>query len=133
MGDMNNPPVTRWYYSKTDDAEHLFGAKATREEAIEAGRAEYLGEPFWLSAGHKMLHNLDPFDSDVYCVISAFQNANADLFGEDGQGDPETEWTDEQCADLATRLNVTFAEWARQHGHDRAYMLDITSTEQVPA
>lgn len=122
-----------WYYANSEDSEHWFGAKATREEAVAAGRAEYPGEPFWITAGTPMRHSLEPFDDDVDSVICAFQSANEELFGEDGQGDPETEWTDTACRDLAARLNATFAEWAREHRYDRAYMLDLAHGEQVPA
>lgn len=128
---------TRWYYAQHEDAEHWYGAKDTRDEAIEAGRLNYDGQPFWLCAGHAMAHNLDVFDDDVDGVISAFQRQNEELFGEDGQGDPETDWTDAQCRQLATRLNATFAAWAREQGFHRAYMIDFTSSEaiaeQVPA
>lgn len=124
---------TRWYYAASEDAEHWYGAVATREEAIAAGRAEYPDEGFWVTAGTPMAHHLDVFDDDLDGVVCAFQNANEEMFGEDGQGDPENDWTDAQCKDLAARLNATFAQWARENRFDRAYMLDMAFGEHVPA
>ncbi len=127
--------LTRWYYAGSEDAEHWFVGGDTREAAIQAGRDHYDGEQeaFAISAGTPMRHQLDPFTDDVEGVINAFQNANEEMFGENGQGDPEVDWTDDQCRDLARRLNATFAEWAKDHGHDKAYMLDLSKGEIVPA
>lgn len=122
---------TLWFYAGSEDAESWYGYKATREEAIKAGANEYPGEPFWLSSGAPMRHDLHVFDDDLDGVISTFQNRNEELFGEDGQGDPETDWTDTQCRDLAARLNATFAEWAHENGFDRAYMLDLKHGERI--
>jgi hypothetical protein len=122
-----------WYYAGSEDAEHWFGALATRDEAIAAGKADHGQDPFWVCFGCKMKHALDVFDDDLDGVTCAFENANEDMFGEDGQGSPEEEWTDKQRKDLAARLNATFAAWAKEHGHDRAYMLDMRSAEQVPS
>lgn len=124
---------TRWYYAGSEDAEHWYAAGETREDAIEAGRVTYAGEQesFAISAGRPMRHHLAPFTDDVEGVASAFISANEELFGEDGQGMPEEEWSDEQCRDLAERLNATFAAWAKEHGHDKAYMLDLSAGEVV--
>lgn len=123
--------MSNWYYASSEDAEHWFGARATREEAIAAGRAEYPDQAFHITIGDKMMHQLDVFDNDLDSVVSAFQNTNEELFGEDGQGDPETEWSDAARRDLANRLNDTFAAWAREHGYDRAYMLDLRAGEMI--
>jgi hypothetical protein len=127
----NDDFPARWYYASHEDSECWWGAKSTREEAIEAGLGEYPDEPFWITAGTPMKYDLHVFDDDLEGVISTFQNRNEDLFGEDGQGDPETEWTNEQCRELATRLNATFADWAREHGFHKAYMLDLAAGEQI--
>lgn len=124
---------TLWYHARHEDAEHWFGAKVTRDEAIEHGRAEYDGEPFFICSGQSMKHDLTIFDEDLDGVVCAFQNRNEELFGEDGQGDPENEWTDTNRRALVDRLNEAFANWARECGYDKAYFLDMQQHETIPA
>jgi len=40
-------------------------------------------------------------------------------------------WYDEACADLSRRLNRVFAEWAKEHGFERGYQLDLADGEDV--
>jgi hypothetical protein len=129
----SDPFRARWYYAGYEDAENWWIGGETREEAIAAGRQEYPEDSFWITCGSPMKHNLDVFYDDVHAVKCAFQNLNEDMFGEDDQGDPEAEWTQTQERDLARRLNETFAAWARENGHEKAYMLDLTPSEEIPA
>ncbi len=124
---------TLWYHARHEDAEHWFGAKATRDEAIAHGRTEYDGEPFFICSGQPMKHDLTIFDEDLDSVVCAFQNRNEELFGEDGQGDPESEWSDVNRDTLVYRLNQTFAQWAEECGYDKAYFLDMQQHEAIAA
>lgn len=119
-----------WYFAGSEDSEHWFGALPDRDSAVSAGRDDY-PEGFWVCFGEKMPHVLEPFDDDLDGVASAFENDNEDLFGEDGQGSPGEDWTDDQRRDLANMLNATFAQWAVKYGHHRAYMLDMKVAEFV--
>lgn len=122
--------MARWYYASNSDAEYWFGGCDTRADAIEKGRAWAEGESFWIGFGTTPLNRLHIFDEAVTPVILAFDEANEENYGEDGEGGP-THWDEDACADLSRRLNAVFGTWAREHGYERGWILDVTDLAEV--
>jgi len=120
----------RWYYASELDSEYWFGGCLTREEAIDRGRAFAKGDTFWIGLGAPTDNKLDIFDKEATPVTLAFDDANEANYGEDGEGGPH-HWDETHVADLARRLNTVFAEWAREHGYQRGWILDFTEQDEI--
>jgi hypothetical protein len=129
MGEHPNPPVaeaghTPWWYTR--DEEHLWGACASREEAIEKGIAEYEGDPFYICQGRHFRNRMDVFEIDW--IADRFNDLNEDYAGED---EPSEAWTPDQCAELEAELNAVMHAWCVRHGHDKAYAIDASPSERI--
>jgi len=122
------PSAKPWWFSRHEDQEMLWGGRPTREEAIDAGIAEYDGEPFFICQGGHFRNQTDIFDADT--VADRFDDVNADYAGEENASES---WTAEQCRDLEQRLNAVMAAWCAEHGHDRAYAIDAGLPEHIDA
>lgn len=122
--------MARWYFASEIDAEYWFGGSDTRAEAIEKGRFWAKGEAFWIGLGTASANKLDIFDTAVTPVTLAFDDANEENYGEDGEAGPN-HWDEDHCADLSRRLNAVFGAWAREHGYERGWMLDFTEQEEI--
>ena len=122
--------MSRWYTATERDAELWFDGGDTREEAIAKGRTRYGTATFWIGLASARGNRLDIFDEAVTPVTLAFDDANEENFGEDGEGGPN-HWGPEDCADLSRRLNVVFAAWAQEHGYERGWVLDFAEREEI--
>lgn len=122
--------MPRWYFASEKDAEYWLGGSDTRAEAIEKGRFWAKGEAFWIGLGAPTENKLDIFDRIATPVTLAFDDANEAGYGEDGEGGPH-HWDEEHVADLSRRLNAVFGAWAREHGYERGWILDLTEQEEI--
>jgi len=113
-----------WWF--TQDEEHLWGCKPTRDEAIAAGSQEYSGEPFLICQGGHFRNTCDIFDIDL--IADRFNDANEDYAGEE---DPSVGWTKEHSVELERELNAVMKAWAERHGYDRAYSIDCGDYERI--
>ena len=119
-----------WYYASDPEAEYWLGGCETRDHAIDKGRAWAKGESFWIGLGTTPLNRLHIFDEAVTPVVLAFDDANEENYGEDGEGGP-AHWDENACADLSRRLNAVFGAWAGEHGYERGWILDVTELAEI--
>jgi len=110
-------------------SEFWFGPAVTRDEAIAKGRLRH-GSRFAVAEGKPFDNDLNVFDPNIAPVFDRFDSLNDLNFGEEGEGGP-LHWDTEACADLSCRLNTVFAEWARLHGYERGWQLDLADGEEI--
>ncbi|EGI55062.1 hypothetical protein SUS17_2082 [Sphingomonas sp. S17] len=119
-----------FYFSlvrELQDADFWFGPHGSREAAVTAARAK-TDEEFWTATGRPVRHDLDIFDMDMVqengAIADAFDAANAQNLGEDGESGPMW-WEEDAAQKLIDRLNATFTAWAKEHGYERGWALDM--------
>lgn len=119
-----------YYFSmvhELQDAEMWFGPHPSREAAVNAAVAK-TDEGFWTATGRPVQHDLSIFNMDMVqeggAIAGAFDNANGQNFGEDGESGPMW-WEEEAAQQLIDRLNATFTAWAGEHGYERGWALDM--------
>lgn len=127
----NNERKGAYYYSLApvlEDAETWFGPHPSREAARMAARAK-TNDPFWTAAAKPIEHDLTIFVPTMAeedgAIAQAFDTLNEHHYGEDGESGP-TWWNDDHVRNLIARLNTTFASWAKEHGYQRAWSIDVT-------
>ncbi len=118
-----------WYHARTVTSEFWFGPAVTRDEAIAKGRLRH-GSRFAVAEGKPFENDLGVFDPDIAPVFDRFDTLNDQNFGEEGEGGP-LHWDAVACADLSRRLNAVFGEWARSHGYERGWQLDLADGEEI--
>ncbi|WP_342658677.1 hypothetical protein NPJ82_06005 [Sphingomonas sp. NY01] len=128
-----------FYYSTTpcfEDAEIWYGPHVTREAAAIAAGQRFPGVGFWTAEAVPQTNALDIFEPSMFepdgCIADVFEDVNAELLGEDGEGGPN-HWDTDAVAALVKRLNYQFTAWAREHGYQRGWMLDVSAEEWTPA
>ncbi|MFN3675322.1 MAG: hypothetical protein ACK4TC_05030 [Sphingomonas pseudosanguinis] len=120
-----------YYYSLApalEDAETWFGPHPSRDAACLAARSK-TDEPFWTAAAKPIEHDLTLFvpamSEEDGVIAKAFDALNEHHYGDDNESGP-TWWDEAHVRDLIARLNATFATWAKTHGYQRAWALDVT-------
>lgn len=120
------PNETRWYFHINRENEWWHRGGKTREEAIDAGIAEYGGEPFWITEARSMVPSFALFDADDIC-----ERLNEDeCWWEDGwTGQPGME----KLRELERRLEDTFKTWFAEFATLDGACLDAFNEEQITA
>lgn len=123
-----------YYYSvgrELPDAELWFGPHGSREAAVTAALAK-TDEGFWTATGRPVQHDLAIFDMDMVqengAIAAAFDDANGQNLGEDGESGPLW-WEEDAAQQLIDRLNATFTAWAKEHGYERGWALDMNDEQ----
>lgn len=123
-----------YYFSmvhELQDAEMWFGPHSSREAAADAARAK-TDEGFWTATGRPFQHDLDIFDMDMVqpegAISRAFDAVNGQNLGEDGESGPMW-WEEDAAQQLIDRLNATFTAWAKEHGYERGWALDMNAEQ----
>lgn len=124
-----------WYIAQDKDSDRWIGNHKTREEAIEHGRIEYDGEPFYVvEANNPPLRLSDWVDVDDVLDRAEDAVADSDRVCYEFDEPPYFEMLAEQKKDLEKRLTKAIDEWQDAHGLKfRVYTFDFMSNpERIP-
>ncbi|SKB26832.1 hypothetical protein [Sphingopyxis flava] len=120
-------PSAGWWH--TQNEEYLHSRSDTREQAIDAGIAEYCGEPFLICQGERFKYQALHFDIDR--IAEDFDDANYE-YGPEDEG-PSAAWGDEACRELERELTATMEAWLDRHGYRDAWAIDVRGYETIDA
>lgn len=116
-----------WWW--TQNEENYNGPADSREEAIERGKNEWVGEAFKIAEGGRMRLKVDVFDDWFW---EHFDERNEEAQNPDGDT-ISAEWKPEDCKELVARLEKTFSDWIEEKGYaDSAWALDLGAHEDIP-
>lgn len=114
-----------WWHSLY--LEHLCGPFKSRQEALDAGIAEYGIEPFYVTSGNRFKYQAPHISIDF--IADWFDDANAE-YGPEDEG-PSASWSDEDCRELEAELSATITAWLDRHKYRDAWAIDARGEERI--